>query len=224
MFPKDTELLECATCGNFAQHNLEHKYVADTLNDQLDDGTKVYEPFTRLSYSCTTCRALNVYGDHLHLNQGVFEGKELKDYRLYPRGALILPPRHMLSPKEPVPRNILKLYEEVWPIRHKAPSAFVGQIRRLLEYICDDQGATGKTLFKKLESLADKGVFPGHIENITDMLRLVGNMGAHATDAELDTWDAAHIDDFFRFVVEYVYIAPAKLKRMSERLSVRSNP
>lgn len=222
MLPKKTELLECATCGNFVRHSLEHKYVADTLVDQLDDGTKVYEPFTWLSYSCTTCGALNIYGDHLDLGNDFSARKELKDYRLYPRGALILPPKHMLSPQTPVPENILKLYEEVWPIRHKAPSAFVGQIRRLLEYICDDQGATGKTLFKKLESLAGKGVFPGYIENITDMLRLVGNIGAHATDAQLDTWDAAHIDDFFRFVVEYVYIAPAKLRRMSERLSVRS--
>jgi hypothetical protein len=223
MEPKESELLECATCGNVAPHSLTYRYEAKTLVDELEDGTYVFEPFTWLSYVCGTCAALNLYGDHLQLNEDPFVEKKLKNFRLYPKGSSILPESHMLSPKDPIPYQILNLYEEVWAIRYRAPSAFIGQIRRLLEYICDDQGATGRTLFKKLEHLAEKGVFPGHIENITEMLRLVGNLGAHATGARLDQWDAAHIDDFFRFVVEYVYIAPAKLKRMRERLSVRES-
>lgn len=219
MNPQDTELLECANCGNVTPHRLEHSYQAKTLVDELDDGTFVYEPFTWLSYVCGTCLALNIYGDHLNLSEPPYLEKKLKNFRLYPKGASILPPAHMLSPKDPIPKHILDLYEEVWSIRYKAPSAFIGQVRRLLEYICEEQGATGKTLYKKLEQLAEKQVFPGHIENVTEMLRLVGNLGAHASDRKLDQWDAAHIDDFFRFVVEYVYVAPAKLKRMQERLS-----
>jgi hypothetical protein len=94
----------------------------------------------------------------------------------------------------------------------------VGQIRRLLEFICNDQGASGKTLFDKLNHLTSKGIFPGYFANITDLLRRVGNMGAHAMPEDVSVWDAELIDDFFRSVIEYVYVAPAKIKRMRERL------
>jgi hypothetical protein len=43
-------------------------------------------------------------------------------------------------------------------------------------------------------------------------------MGAHAGDADLTVWDAELIDDFFRSVLEYVYVAPAKIRRMETRL------
>jgi hypothetical protein len=48
-------------------------------------------------------------------------------------------------------------------------------------------------------------------------------MGAHATDEDLSQWDAELIDDFFRSVVEYVYVAPAKIRRMQRRLAVSSS-
>jgi hypothetical protein len=52
------------------------------------------------------------------------------------------------------------------------------------------------------------------------LLRRVGNIGAHAMEEDVSIWDAELVDDFFRSVVEYVYIAPAKIRRMQERLHV----
>jgi len=88
----------------------------------------------------------------------------------------------------------------------------------LLEYICVDQKASGKDLYGKLQDLITKGILPGYFGDITDLLRVVGNLGAHASDKTLDIWDAELIDEFFRFVIEYVYVAPAKIKRMKERM------
>ena len=45
-------------------------------------------------------------------------------------------------------------------------------------------------------------------------------MGAHAAQEELSVWDAELIDDFFRSIVDYVYIAPARIKRMEHRLKM----
>jgi hypothetical protein len=81
----------------------------------------------------------------------------------------------------------------------------------------------GKDLFAKLKDLSSKGVFPGYFSQITALLRKVGNMGAHANEAELGVFDAELIDDFFRSVVDYVYIAPARIKRMENRL-LRDKP
>jgi hypothetical protein len=48
-------------------------------------------------------------------------------------------------------------------------------------------------------------------------MRKVGNLGAHAGDDEVDFWDAELLDEFFRFVVEYVYITPSRILRLKQR-------
>jgi len=110
------------------------------------------------------------------------------------------------------------LYEQSWPLRHISPGAFAVQVRRALEFICNEQGATGGTLFEKLKALVANKTFPGHFAEMTDLMRKVGNLGAHAGDDEVDYWDAELLDEFFRFVVEYVYITPSRILRLKQRL------
>lgn len=213
-FPQDP-ILDCSHCGNRTPHVLHFEYEHSMLYDELDDGQKLYNPFTWLCYSCGTCGGLNIFGGFFNYDIGI---ESLSRAKLHPKGADILPPPHTLSPNQPIPAKVLRLYEEVWPLRHRAPVAFIGQVRRLLEFVCADQGATGKDLFSKLQDLSEKGVFPGYFTQISDLLRKVGNMGAHAAEEELSVWDAELIDDFFRSIVDYVYVAPARIKRMELRL------
>lgn len=215
-FPANT-VLDCSHCGNRTPHALQFEYDHLMFYDELDDDEKIYEPFTWLCYSCGTCGGLNIFGAFFSID---LEIASLARAKLHPKGADILPPPHTLSPNQPVPGKVLRLYEEVWPLRHRAPAAFIGQVRRLLEFVCADQGASGKDLFAKLQDLSSKGVFPGYFTKITDLLRKVGNMGAHAAEEELSVWDAEIIDDFFHSIVDYVYIAPARIKRMETRLKL----
>lgn len=76
----------------------------------------------------------------------------------------------------------------------------------------------GGTLFDKLKALVANKTFPGHFAEMTDLMRKIGNLGAHAGEYEVDFWDAELLDEFFRFVVEYVYIAPSRILRFKERL------
>ena len=181
--------------------------------DEDYEGQKYNDDYDWVTYACGTCGGLSLYGAFAHKNSGCLEA-----CILHPKGPNLLPPSHMVSPPQPVPERIYKLYEEVWPLRHRSPTAFIGQVRRLLEFICRDKNAVGADLFAKLQDLVAKGIFPGYFREITDLLRKVGNLGAHATDAELSIWDAELIDEFFRSVVEYVYIAPARIQRMKDRI------
>jgi hypothetical protein len=70
--------------------------------------------------------------------------------------------------------------------------------------------------------LSSRGIFPGYFAEITDLMRHVGNLGSHASDKDVDFWDAELLDDFFRSIVEYVYIAPSKIQRLRQRISVQS--
>lgn len=91
-------------------------------------------------------------------------------------------------------------------------------MRIALEYICNDHGATGRTLFDKLRALVSNKIFPGHFAEMTDLIRRVGNLGAHANDNEVDFWDAELLDEFFRIVVEYVYVTPSRIQRLKQRI------
>lgn len=167
----DSRILECGHCGNRTPHSKAWQYDSSRLYEQLDDRVLV-ESYTWVLDACGTCGGLNIYGDFYE----VHGAQHFTRTRLHPRASLLLPPAHMISPSEPIPARIVKLYEEVWPLRHRAPAAFIGQVRRLLEFVCEDQSASGSTLFDKLRHLVSQGVLPGYFANITDLLRVVGNM------------------------------------------------
>lgn len=213
-------ILDCSHCGNRTPHCRSFEYTALMFYDEVIVGEKQYYPYTWLCYTCETCKGLNIFGAFFNADLSI---SFISHAKLHPKGADVLPPPHTLSPNQPIPIKIISLYEEVWPLRHRSPAAFIGQVRRLLEFVCDDQKASGKDLFCKLKNLSTKGVFPGYFSQITDLLRTVGNMGAHASKEELSVWDAELIDDFFRSILDYVYIAPARIKRMEDRLKRHEN-
>ena len=51
------------------------------------------------------------------------------------------------------------------------------------------------------------------------VLRLLGNIGAHASQQPVKPGHVRVIDEFFRAIVEYVYIAPQKIKQLKDQLS-----
>jgi hypothetical protein len=213
-----TSILECSHCGNRTPHGLQFEYEHPMLFDEIESEgrtERILEEYTWAAYACGTCGGLNLYGDFLPTFADEHEWQRSK---LHPRGAELVPPTHTVSPADPVPWKVIDQYREVWPLRHRAPAAFVGQVRRLLEFIAKDKGANGRDLYNKLQDLTSNGTLPGYFANISDLLRKVGNMGAHAVEEEVSIWDAELIDDFFRAIVEYVYIAPARVRRMENRL------
>ena len=201
----------CCHCGNDAPHSKAFSHTAKLLYEEIET-QRFMEPFNFDFYVCDTCGGPTLCGNFRH------EGRNLPVRpRLFPRGPSLVPPMHMVAEKNPIPTDVVSTYTKAWPLLKKNPSAFANQIRRGLEHICNDQGATGKTLFAKLKDLATKGVFPTTVSDLAGQIRLVGNTGSHASDTDVDIWDAELLDDFFRMVVEYVYVTPAKIKRMEQR-------
>jgi hypothetical protein len=52
-------------------------------------------------------------------------------------------------------------------------------IRRTLEEICQDRGATGNSLKARIEKLGERVVLPRELLEGADELRLLGNDAAH---------------------------------------------
>ena len=127
----------------------------------------------------------------------------------FPNAKLVWPRNAELP--ESVPPAVRTRYTEAWRVQHQSPSSYAVQIRRALEAICNDRGLTKGSLQQRLRALESDGHFPSLIADISNALRVLGNLGAHDSDRELTIYDTARIDECFRAILDYLYIMPARL-------------
>lgn len=196
----------CPHCGNMAPQKLVHvqRYLEKGWSLGGDSVDEI--PWSTFVVVCETCHRVLVY-DNLG-DQWEPEQFHICDL-VYPKSGIL---------HSSVPRGIAEVYEEAYRIKEIAPNAFAVQIRRALEAICEDRGAGKGTLQVMLKELSDKGEMPPVLSEVSDVLRLLGNVGAHGIGESVHPLQVSAIDEFFRAIVEYVYIAPSKLKEFKVQL------
>ena len=111
---------------------------------------------------------------------------------------------------EDVPDTVQRQYADALSVKGRLPSAFAVQIRRALEAMCIDRGVGGSTLTTSMTKLVSTLDLPEIAGDVARVARLLGNKGAHF-GIDVTTDEATILEDFFLALVEYVYIAPAKL-------------
>jgi hypothetical protein len=197
----------CPHCGNRApQTVVRTQTFEEAVYSMSGDDDVDYMLSVLLVTECGTCKGLLVYyslpGD---------PGE--RDFR---EATLQWPKRDSLD--DAVPKSVRSCYEEASLVRHRSATSFAVQIRRALEAMCADRGATGRTLQQQLHDLARKGEIPPVLAQMTTALRTIGNAGAHAGEG-VRRAQVYPIDQFFRAVIEYVYVAPARLDRFRRELA-----
>ena len=213
---KQVGIFVCYSCGNRTPHTELCTYAAPQLFEQIDDQV-IVEQYVWVALICGTCSALSLRGGFAFSPAGkTIEVASAK--RLFPSGPEIVPPPHAVSPSDPIPNAVVSAYSAAWPLRFLNPGAFANQVRRCLEFICEDQHAKGATLGAQLKDLAKRGILPPDLAEVAELLREVGNIGSHAGPKRFDVWDAELIDELFKTMVRYIYVAPAQVRRMRQRL------
>lgn len=203
---KKEQIIVCPHCGNKTPQ--EFKYVITKAEDLIDTNGEwagAVDVYTVLT-QCKTCKDSSLFGS----SEFSDNPENLEE------ATLLYPQAKKLS--DGVPEIIRKNYLEAKRIEKISPTSFVVLVRKALEYMCNDKSAEGKTLKEKLSYLAKKGVMPITLSKMASALRLLGNIGAHASDFEIDSNEVKTIDDFFIAIVEYVYIAPEKIKKFEQSL------
>lgn len=126
--------------------------------------------------------------------------------------------------KENIPQKVLNAFEEA--IKCHSNSCFIASaimIRKTLEEICIDRGATGKNLFKKLEDLGSKILIPQELLNGMNELRLLGNDAAHIeaqTFSEIGKEEIEVSLEFAKEILKAVYQYEnllQKLKKLKDK-------
>lgn len=199
------KLVICLHCGNKNPVKILHSYTmldAIEVYEGQELGFEVYFTFAK----CSVCN-----------EPLLFVTTEADDDPSDLRGASILFPNSKKFPKS-VPMQIAKNYFEAKRIEKISATGFVVLIRRALEFLCKDKNAAGRNLKDQIKDLADRDIIPQTLSQMATALRFVGNIGAHANEIEISSNEVRLIDEFFVAVVEYVYVAPTKLKLLDEQI------
>lgn len=206
------QIVTCPHCGNETAHEIIF---------EVDSTERAFSPLNSDDYidfcvtyyltSCKTCLSISLFWD-----------SEIDERHGKLSEATICYPRQSDFGND-VPESIIKTYREARRIKNISPTSFAVMIRRGLEFLCIDKKAKGRTLIKQLEDLGKTGIIPQTLFEMGDTLRFLGNKGAHATDYKIGITEIQAMDDFFIAMIEFVYIAPAKLYRLKETIKSKHN-
>lgn len=104
-----------------------------------------------------------------------------------------------------IPPNIVASFDEA--LRSHAVGCYMASallVRRTLEEICSNKGATGKDLKARLADLRGKIVVPEELFNAMDELRLLGNDAAHIEAKSYDKISQEEIEVAIEFTKEFL--------------------
>jgi hypothetical protein len=201
-----TSEIKCGHCQNSVSMEIVASYsgvksYSDERFDHTWDAGYVYE-----LCKCPACEKISFrrYSWHSDLDCGDTEYENLYPHVRDLRG---------------LPTRIETAYKAALRVRTIDANAYGVLIGRVLDLICEDRSASGKTLDQRLKSLAERGEIPTKLVDVATGLRHLRNIGAHANLGDLTEVDLPVLDDLARAILEYVYSAPLLAKDAEERLS-----
>jgi hypothetical protein len=204
---------KCGHNGSFEDIPAQNSRIADVLV-LLENGDQAYAGLRR-------CPNPHCYAVVYVVRD--FESKVVISY----------PARRIDFDSSDIPLSVRDAFEEA--LECHASSCFKASammIRKTLEELCDERGATGNTLAERLEALQDKVVLPAGLMLGLDEIRLFGNDATHVEARiyrEIDA-DAVEIAILFtREVLKSVYQSSALVEKMKafrikERAAEESEP
>ncbi|HVB20946.1 MAG TPA: DUF4145 domain-containing protein [Ktedonobacteraceae bacterium] len=142
-------------------------------------------------------------------------------YKEWPTVTEILYPS-LKTPLSNLPLLVERRYQAALKVRNIEPSACAVLVGRTLEAVCHHEKAAGRTLADKINNLLTTNRIPKTLAEMAGQLRQIRNLGAHDAEDEVTDEDVLIILDFLEAILEYLYVAPAKIAAVQARL--KKNP
>lgn len=122
-----------------------------------------------------------------------------------------------------LPDSVKKEYESALKVRPIDTNAFAVMLGRVLDTVCEEQEASGRSLSERLKNLAERGAIPGRLADMAHSVRQLRNVGAHADLGAITEEAAPILDDLCRAVLEYVYAGPELLRAVEQAIEKLNN-
>jgi hypothetical protein len=202
-----TEVLNCGHCGNKVRLiMLSHQMVkALEAHPIWEFDVEVHSTYTLCK--CPVCEKITVRRDDDYSWAG---DEKIRTNYLYP-----------FQPELPkkLPSAVRRAYHEARAVKPQSANAYAVLLGRLLEAVCDDRGAKGEDLYKRLKDLAERGEIPAQLGQLAQRLRELRNVGAHAKQGELTAAHVPILDNMTRALLDYLYAVPSYLETAEDQLN-----
>ncbi len=206
--PEEQKIMVCGHCGNRTLFDVLATHE-ETKDHWESDGLELVTDYIHLYLLlCLTCRKITLQQVIESATEGLPNGN-YEERILYP----VERPR-----LADLPVAIEKRYRAALKVQNIEPNACAVLVGRTLEAACNHEKASGKALAEKLDYLANAGRIPKTLAEMAQQLRQLRNLGAHDAEDEVTEVDVPIILDFLEAILEYLYVAPAKVAAVQARL------
>ncbi|MFW9890394.1 MAG: DUF4145 domain-containing protein [Candidatus Thorarchaeota archaeon] len=194
----------CPKCNAYAVFNVIGKYYPPGEWDEAD------YVFEHVFASCTNCRMPALLTRFIL----VYEENPTGSFRTeFPKSR-----EDSRDFRFEVPREIQVSYDEAIRCeRGKAWNACAVMVGRALEAVCKDFDARIRNIHSGLKKMHDQGIISTELFEWANELRLIRNIGAHASGVDVDKEDARESLDFLQAILETIYHLRPMFAKMKER-------
>jgi len=213
--PKE-EIIKCFHCGNETLMRQTGEYQWGLHNVKYEDFNfnYIYEMF-----ACPVCHKVTLretYGD-----ETMMEPNHRNEMEWYNKKTILFPINNIESSS--IPSKVKEAFEAALKTKEIDKNICLLALRRTLELILNDKGATKWGLKDKIEEIAEKGLLPDTLKEASSLAKVLGDSAAHDKNLEIDQHDVESMSEFVEFIIEYLYIVPDKINTYKERLSSKTD-
>lgn len=213
--PKE-EIIKCFHCGNETLMHLKGEYQWGSSNVKYDDYNFNYR---YEMFACPVCHKATLretYGD-----ETMMEPNHNGEMEWYNKKTILFPVNNIESSS--IPLKVKESFEAALKTKEIDKNICLIALRRTLELILKDKGATKWGLKDKIEEIAEKGLLPDTLKEASSLTKILGDSAAHDKNLEIDQHDVESMSEFVEFIIEYLYIVPDKINTYKERLSSKTD-
>lgn len=137
------------------------------------------------------------------------------------KGNIIYPDTSTVpAPNEMMPEKVKEIYMEAASIFNKSAKSAAALLRLALQILLKEIGGSGKNINEDIGSLLSKGVINKDVQEVCDVLRVIGNNSVHPGQIDIDDTPGItkSLFDILNFIVKETIEDPAKRKEMFENL------
>lgn len=124
-----------------------------------------------------------------------------------------------------VPEDLHKGFREACRILKESPNASAGASRRCLQKLIRRHfGISKANLHQEIEALVARRELPSVLAEDLSIVRVLGNIGVHAEgggesgeEVEVDPAEAQWLIDILERLLDYLFVAPERMKQQTER-------
>lgn len=206
------EVIKCFHCGNETLMSQKGEYSWGSRDIEYGDFDYLYEYEL---FACPVCHKVTlreIYGDETMI-EPCYDGP----MRWHSNKNILYPINSIDSSS--IPSKVKEAYGAALKTKGIDKYVCLMALRRTLELILKDKGATKWGLKDKIEEIAEKGLLPDTLKEASSLTKILGDSAAHDKDMDIDQQDVESMAEFVEFIIEYLYVVPDKINSYKERLS-----